>query len=388
MNILHFAGNANCIPCSHDLFEQAVPGASRWRVLGWPADRNRGALVGVSSNYFTGNQCSADLEWADLLICHSMHPQFIPALQAIPEHVALLWRLWGFEYHHFRERELGGLYLEKTAAIRRRMVMTGGIAGGFGRVLRGAKSRFQRYLTPNSDGAATIGARVDLVTGFRGEIDILRRNVAGFHAKPVWFNYMSLNERSTFRAAGQSRGERGVQIGNSATFTNNHVEAIAMAEGLVPADESVVSPLNYGDMRYADIVEAQGKAVFKGEFVPLRTHMPIADYYAMLRSTCAFIMNSRIQQGMGNITQALQDGKRIYLRPENVMLDDLRADGFHIFSVDDLLTLGRDAIEPLPLSQQRENHDRVVASLMNEVVLDEIRALEPAVESVGRRRGG
>jgi len=384
MNILHLAANEpKFIDSGSLLFESVSPGRNRWRVLGMPADRNRGPMTAVTSDYFSWNGMKDDLRWADLLVCHSMHPTFVPAVRSAPDSLTVVWRMWGYEYRHLIEHEFGGQYLPQTAALRRRLHGPGGLATRPSRdLLRRLCRRARRLVVRSAGSISDIAGRIDVVVGYRSDMDALERALPNLDAQRSWFSYRTMIPRPQHES--RIDAAHGIQIGNSATYSNNHLEAFDAIGASGLGEREIVVPLSYGDRVYADHLERIGVDRFDGRFHGLRRFLPLEEYNRLLASVGYFLLNCRCQQAMGNVFAALLSGKKVFLRPENSMLHELREDGLVVNSTEEVELHGAEALEPLSREEREHNRALVADRFHPDKVHGEIEALRDEL-GVSRR---
>jgi hypothetical protein len=105
-----------------------------------------------------------------------------------------------------------------------------------------------------------------------------------------------------------------IQIGNSASSTNNHLEVFKKLEKYKENDIEIISPLSYGDPEYREKVIIEGKRMFGNKFNPLVEFLPFSEYLKILSKVDVAIFNHRRQQAMGNIITLLGFGKKVYIR--------------------------------------------------------------------------
>jgi hypothetical protein len=107
-----------------------------------------------------------------------------------------------------------------------------------------------------------------------------------------------------------------IQIGNSASPTNNHKEIIDKLSKEVTKDFKVYCPLSYGNETYkAEIIE-YGYSKLGDKFVPMTDFMAFDKYTVYLNEIDIAIMNHDRQQAMGNIIALLGMGKKVYIRSD------------------------------------------------------------------------
>jgi hypothetical protein len=180
-------------------------------------------------------------------------------------------------------------------------------------------------------------------------------------------------------------------LGNSATFTNNHIEAIDILEKIMVSEKrKIIVPLNYGDPSYAEEICQIGKNQLGDPFVPLMDWLTLEEYNQKI-SQCGFvIMNHKRQQAFGNINTALYKGAKVFLRPENLLYKYYKSIGMKIFSVEDLEKLGENALQPLDTKTQKKNRAIISELMGRKKVVDHIRDLERFVikKSMVSQKGG
>jgi len=110
-----------------------------------------------------------------------------------------------------------------------------------------------------------------------------------------------------------------VLVGNSATSTNRHHEALSWLQHFTSNDIQVFAPLSYGDKGYGEEVAEYGKLLFGEKFFPLLDYMEANEYHHLLSTIDVAIFNNDRQQAMGNINYLLQIGTKVFLRTDTSM---------------------------------------------------------------------
>ena len=147
------------------------------------------------------------------------------------------------------------------------------------------------------------------------------------------FMYVSFYERYITMPLKPQGDIVNIQVGNSATTSNHHIDCFDMLEGM--ANICIYVPLSYGDKHYADSIKRVGEARFGDRFVALESFMPFDTYMAFLHTIDIAIFKQNRQQGMGNIFALLAMGKKIYLDSSTTHYDFLRELGFRVFDIRD-----------------------------------------------------
>lgn len=107
-----------------------------------------------------------------------------------------------------------------------------------------------------------------------------------------------------------------VLLGNSATRSNQHMQALKILERFAGENIEIICPLSYGDRDYADEVISYGKKLFDSKFIPILNYMNVEEYSNLLNSIQVAVFNHNRQQGTGNIEIISYLEKKIYLRSD------------------------------------------------------------------------
>jgi len=154
-----------------------------------------------------------------------------------------------------------------------------------------------------------------LLTFISGEIRYVVSNYQASGAPIECLAYPSNVFQPVRRPAKKDRKTR-IQIGNSATPTNQQVEVFGWLSKYKDQDIEVICPLSYGDKPYAEMIIAMGTKIFSEKFIPLTEFLPLEEYISFLASIDIAIFNNNRQQGMGNIITHLGYGHKVYLRSD------------------------------------------------------------------------
>lgn len=128
----------------------------------------------------------------------------------------------------------------------------------------------------------------------------------------------------------------GVQVDHSA-HNRYHEEAFEMIKKF--DNIRVICPLTYGPTEYRDHIIKVGRSLFGDSFYPMVDHVPLEEYaQSIAKNVDVFVLLSREQQGMGNISLMLGLGKKVYMRPGTSMWDHFTGKGYILFSSEGLKT--------------------------------------------------
>ena len=107
-----------------------------------------------------------------------------------------------------------------------------------------------------------------------------------------------------------------ILLGNSATETNQHKEALDMLSRFKNREIEIICPLSYGDTTYASNIISYGVQIFGNKFIPITKYMSTNEYCELLNSVDIAVFNHNRQQGTGNIEILAYLGKKIFLRSD------------------------------------------------------------------------
>lgn len=165
----------------------------------------------------------------------------------------------------------------------------------------------------------------------------------------------------------KKKGEN-ILLGNSATITNNHLEIIDLLGNLNLFGREIITPLSYGNPKYANLIINYGRTVLKSNFKPLTVFIEKNEYYNLFSSCGFIIMNHKRQQGVGNITQALFKGIRVFLNKQNPLYSAYLRMGYHISQVDEIAEKKEKAFVPLTPEQIETNRNLILKNYNKQTV--------------------
>jgi len=176
-----------------------------------------------------------------------------------------------------------------------------------------------------------------------------------------------------------------ILLGNSATATNNHVEAISLLSSIELGDRKIVVPLSYGDNQYGDFIERHGNRLLGEKFMPIRRFMPIDEYNELISRCSIVIMNHRRQQALGTIYTMLYYGAKLFMDHRSIVYEFLKRHGASVFSIQDMIDLRAKAFSPISYAEKKKNIEVVESFWSHAVVMDNARKFVKLIQQ--SRRG-
>ena len=128
-----------------------------------------------------------------------------------------------------------------------------------------------------------------------------------------------------------------ILLGNSATSTNNHFDALNSILDM-NTTRTIYVPLSYGDMNYAKSVKDYifNNPRLSSQCKVLDKFMPLNEYNSILNNCGFVIMNHVRQQAVANIVAMMYRGSKVFLREESILYKFFKGLGAHVYSVQEL----------------------------------------------------
>ena len=162
------------------------------------------------------------------------------------------------------------------------------------------------------------------------EYELLKKNHPDFKAKK---SFVGFNPYNPIFVSHTIPGN--IQIGNSLTYTNNHLDIFDYLYKIDFSDRKIFIPVSYGT-GYGGVDELIKQCRFPNENVIwMKDFMKREDYILHCRTITHAIFGMMRQQGMGNINNFMRDGTKVYLFKDSVIAQQLRKDGYIFFTIED-----------------------------------------------------
>lgn len=124
-----------------------------------------------------------------------------------------------------------------------------------------------------------------------------------------------------------------ILIGNSATESNFHREAIDSLMRFKGENIKIFVPLSYGDSEYAKSIIKYGLEKFSNKFIPLIEFLSPENYAKFLERIDIALFNNQAQQSLGNIFALLYLKKKIFIRKDNPTWNFLSNKNYSIYDI-------------------------------------------------------
>lgn len=151
-----------------------------------------------------------------------------------------------------------------------------------------------------------------------------------------------------------------ILIGNSLTYTNNHLDVLEQIKKCELNDEQkIILPINYGNAtnKYKKyLMQFVGN---DDSYIWLEEMLPREQYFNILESVTHAVFGVMRQQAIGNIRWCLYNGIKVYLYADSLVYCQLKEQGYYVYSIEE--DLNRDTLgEQLGYNEAYHNYCLVV----------------------------
>ncbi len=268
----------------------------------------------------------------DLIVVHALVDVWYTFLLSVPDNIPIVWLGWGFDYYDLIPKQL--LLKDTIKLVPKNRINIFFIK----RLFHSLKRRVRTLLLPKK---TKVMQRINYFSPvLESEYYIVKNNLKNLFNFPKYipFNYGSLEANYIKGYEDKIVQNKDLLVGNSATYTNNHLEAFKLVRNYekINPNGKIVCPLSYGENSYQQIIIETGREIFGDKFLPVVDYMPIQQYVGILINCGFVIMNHVRQQALGNILIMLYLGAKVLLREENPVYTFLKNHGAILFSIQTL----------------------------------------------------
>jgi len=350
LKILHLIRDEKFPDSAYEFFEAVAPGESTYML----ADRRSPIKhlekinpVRVSKYAFWDPRFIKSLEIYDAIILHSLHPFSLEVLARVKSSVSVLWIGMGYDYYDLLTET--PLDLLKPQSKKLHNPASRLFRKGPFKIIKGI---INRALHPNTRSKKSLIKRIDLFAPvLESEYLLIKSALKAPFPQYVRWNYGKIADLVDGELGNKSVTDKNILVGNSASMTNNHLDAFdVLAKVGIPDSSKVIVPLSYGDTQYRDKVIAEGRRLFGNQFQPITEFMTMDQYIDLLSTCSSVVMNHLRQQGAGNLFIMLYLGAKVFLDSQNPLYEEFKNMGLIINEMNALGDASLD--EPLSAEQQ------------------------------------
>lgn len=279
----------------------------------------------------------------DIIVVHSLNPVWFRFLKCYISSKKVIWLGWGYDYYDLIPdnnlmEETSKFFLEK-------------------KTLANIKSSLKRYVY-GSYLKSEIIKGIDIFAPVLPQESSLLLNTCGELFCNIEFsswNYGSLEKNYIKNLKGFEVSGDSILLGNSATITNNHIEAIKLlGENEYVKDRLVLMPLSYGDFSYRHkLVSYLESSALNLEVI--NDFMDYDIYLSKIKSCGYVVMNHIRQQAVSNVVTMMYLGSKLFLNGKSPLYQFLVEEGAIVFNMDELANDPMLICKPLTSSEREKN---------------------------------
>lgn len=276
----------------------------------------------------------------DLLILHSNHPDFHPTLEHFTQKKPIIISLWGADFfplikptHAWLDRYTWKSFLRHRSPL---LAHLPGIAKLASLVKFNLNSRRKHQLQ-------RLQRATHLDPG--GNQSLLHNstlsNCCINNFQVIYYN-IEFSPKVT-------QPSNKVQLGNSASMTNNHLDAALWISRSNAMDAEILVPCSYGDQMNAKHIQNNWPRRLRARTTFLKDFLPIEEWNELASNYSIKVFNHVRQEALGNILQAIANGQTVFINPRAIsreFLDNIPVHYKLIYS---------DELTPLTEQQAQEN---------------------------------
>ena len=370
--IVHIATDEKFIDSAEKVYELAFPcqnyfvilGVSGLEMLNKVSTRN--SIITISRKEISQLSKKRDIKVlmdnAKIVIFHgmgSMHLDFFNYCNV--KHKTLIWSVFGNEIYGLHELQKR-LYGKKTFF---RFILWNHF-----------KMSLRRLLTKNARSIKkkqAFKAMNYVCVLYKEEMEFYRNlDLLSKDSQQITFTYYPtdfiIKENTSFVDGNN------ILLGNSASFSNNHLDAFHHLKSLNIIEEAkIITPLSYGNMEYAKKISTEGIKKLGTNFKPLLTFMPLYEYHKLLQTCSITIMYHYRQQAVGNVLNQIYLGSKVFLSKKNTLYWFLKRLYIRVFSIeDDLVAYNLKVFKPLTHSEMIDNRKKISAEINLEYIVNQL----------------
>lgn len=148
------------------------------------------------------------------------------------------------------------------------------------------------------------------------------------------FEYGNIEDLTIDSCKHVTKKGKNILIGNSASSTNNHVDAFKQIVEFKQKDQKIIVPLSYGGKKdYIEFVIKKGNDYFGDDFMPILNFMPLQAYNQLVLSCGFAVFNHKRQQALGSINTMSYFGAKIFLNNQSPIYTYFKKMGVHVFNI-------------------------------------------------------
>lgn len=222
-----------------------------------------------------------------------------------------------------------------------------------------------------------IDSRIDYIMSFRAEYELFCKYWKSGHFKPKSIPNLPIYypiEDILGNMCGKRVNGRNIFVGNSASFTNNHIYAYRYLSKVDLQGSKIISPMSYGgSYKYRKYVKSIGCRYWGGDYYPLDHFMPLNDYNELMLSASVYVYGTWRQEAIGNIVMALYLGAKVYVSEKSPLFSIFRDFDIELYKTEEISS--DDFFESEDEEKIRQNQQNIFKVYSKAAILNHIKEI-------------
>jgi len=368
--ILHIASDEKFIDAANYLYEKAYPNSNTFIIVLPKFENYKIKYVSKKENYIfyhnnekTLNNVLELIDKYDLIVLHG-YDFFKARIVNKRQNAVYNYILWGAELYNRHPLFKNTLYGKKTSASFQKKILFKDVFRPFFHLLKYKifnVYNFQ-FKTLSKIKYFSILHKEDYNLFIEKGIIIKNTKYLKFTYYPIEFIF---EENKDLKV-----NDNNILLGNSASSTNNHIEAIDLLKNINLQHRKIITPLSYGNMKYASKIIKYGEEKLSNNFHYLKDFMPLQEYNKTIQSCGIVIMNHYRQQAVGNILASMWMGAKVFLDNRNTFYHYLKRIGCYVYLIDDLINGN---LENLNNTQIEHNRNILIKEIGTKTIVNTLK---------------
>lgn len=371
--ILHVVTDEKFIDCAYKIFETATNNNNRFilptNILKLKYIKEANVEL-IPIKVFNSKGFAQSIDDYELVVLYGYTKLYENFVLNLSLNIPILWIGYGFDYYSKMRPASFPLLLPKTQKLVYKQRPIELIKEPLKSLFRSITGHTYKKLISRINYFAPI---------LEEEYELCKKNIPGMHADYVSWNFDSETVEYKIKQTQHmlvSKDSKDILLGNSSSYSNNHIEAIdLLAENdLIGINTKIILPLSYGDEKYRNIViEYAKKKLGESPIIPLVDFMPKEEYTKVIADCRYVVMNHLRQQAMGNINIKLRCGASVFLNKSNPAYIYYKKLGIKLFTIDDLKNCKSLSDFNLTPEEAKKNYDLLLTSTCFELSVEKTR---------------
>jgi len=266
-----------------------------------------------------------------IVFVHSLNSDMVNYLNNNIINIPVVWFFYGAD--GFVLGKFYNIFLEnKTKFLRARLEFKFGFRRGFLQLIKCVFPLLMDKTKKNKLLLKQINKFRLIVPVMPNDFLLLKEN---YHITSECFHLNYINPVFLENTTNEITGNN-ILLGNSASFANNHIEAIDILSKMELLNRNIIIPLNYGNSEIRNYISTYAKKrLGENHIEVLETFIPFDEYHKIILSCDVVIMNHKRQQALGNIVQALISGAHLFLNSSSPIFQFLTENDFYVTAFND-----------------------------------------------------